>query len=109
MCPDRGPCEVTLKTKAVASEKATAGVCPQTSPAQRAALTRRHLVSADVELPPPRLGVALQQRGAHGEHLLHHRVLTQVVLALRAKVIVRTPPLHTLHFLRSPRINHELS
>jgi len=51
----------------------------------------RHLVSADAELPAAHLGVPLQQRGAHGEHLLHHRVLPQVVLALRAKVIVRVP------------------
>lgn len=43
-----------------------------------------HLVSADVELPLASVRVALQQRGAHAEDLLHDGVLSQVVLTLWA-------------------------
>lgn len=41
-----------------------------------------NLVSSDVELPLASVYVALQQHGAHAEDLLHHRVLSQVVLTL---------------------------
>lgn len=44
-----------------------------------------HLVAPNVQLPFPSVCVALQQHGAHAEHLLHHRVLPQVVLTLFTK------------------------
>lgn len=45
-------------------------------------MVRLYLVSSDVELPLTGVCVSLQQHGAHAEDLLHHRVLTQVVLTL---------------------------
>lgn len=41
-----------------------------------------NLVSSDVELPLASVCVALQQHGAHAEHLLHHSILPQVILTL---------------------------
>lgn len=41
-----------------------------------------HLVSSDVELPLASVCVALKQHGAHGEDLLHHCILPQIVLSL---------------------------
>lgn len=40
------------------------------------------LVAANVEFPPARVSVALQQSGAHLKYLLHHCVLPQIVLPL---------------------------
>lgn len=53
----------------------------EATPSRIAAL-RFNLVSPDVQLPLAGVRVALQQRGAQAEDLLHDGVLPQVVLAL---------------------------
>lgn len=58
-----------------------------------------HLVSPDVELPLAGVRVALQQHGAHAEHLLHHRVLTQVVLALHTARGQRSSPTVSCYYI----------
>ena len=50
-----------------------------------------HLVSADLQVAAPCVGFTRQQVIQHPEHLLHHRVLSQVVFALQGQTEVSQP------------------